>query len=342
MIPGILVTVELYLRPNGLMLPNWQAITRWNEESIRSHAWTRLGQVIRTEEEVGLEDLRREIMGGDVLRLVASGRRASPGEVSMVVETHMDNGIDSRVGEGAECMEGRSGLTKRVEEWRKSIAFDRNTNELQVLPRRKPIRRERVQLAVMKCAPQQPYTPWPSTDSDSRKEDEGWDNPQDNAAGTMVITAPSGPVMTATSGLLAPANRLDTEVEDNREQPVGAAKGAEVSAKVSASPASARTQMVQPMTTLPQPLSACATCTSFGVRCVPITGKNCASCQQRRERCDDSNCRTGKRDRLPFLLQAPSEPIGGVPQVGDNPPSKCGGHVLNNPVPAMPQSAKEG
>ena len=342
MIPRILVAVELYLCPNGSMLPNWQAITRWNEESIRSHAWTRLGQVIRTEEEVGLEDLRREIMGGDVLRLVASGRRASPGEVSMVVETHMDNGIDSRVGEGAECMEGRSGLTKRVEEWRKSIAFDRNTNELQVLPRRKPIRRERVQLAVMKCAPQQPYTPWPSTDSDSRKEDEGWDNPQDNAAGTMVITAPSGPVMTATSGLLAPANRLDTEVEDNREQPVGAAKGAEVSAKVSASPASARTQMVQPMTTLPQPLSACATCTSFGVRCVPITGKNCASCQQRRERCDDSNCRTGKRDRLPFLLQAPSEPIGGVPQVGDNPPSKCGGHVLNNPVPAMPQSAKEG
>ena len=68
------------------------------------------------EEEVGLEDLRREIMGGDVLRLVASGWRALPGEVSMVVETHMDDGINSRVGEGAERMEGRLGLTKRVEE----------------------------------------------------------------------------------------------------------------------------------------------------------------------------------------------------------------------------------
>ena len=142
MIPGILVTVELYLRPNGSMLPNWQAITRWNEESIHGHAWMCLGQVIRTEEEVGLEDLRREITGGDVLRLVTSGRRALPGEVSMAVEMHMDNGIDSRVGEGAECMEGRSGLTKRVEEWRKSIAFDQNANELRVLSRRKPIRRE--------------------------------------------------------------------------------------------------------------------------------------------------------------------------------------------------------
>ena len=88
-------------------------------------------------------------------------------------------------------------------------------------------------------------------DSDSGKEDKGWDNPQDNAAGTMVITAPSGPVTTAASGSLAPANRLDTEVEDNREQPAGATEGAEVSAKVSASPTSACTQMVQPMTTLP-------------------------------------------------------------------------------------------